>query len=178
MKKKLIRYYFLPLISFSIAEHCNAEINIEDLKISLNAQYVALGDYEPSYDVLVGSEAEYSFLKKGDWHHFVKGGISGNIESSDSKLTIYDVGIGSRYHFFKAWNKDFFVDYSLGGAYHVEKFSTQLSDGVVNSTFNTWEYQAGIGMGVNFNEKLSSRIFINRLGSQGTAAGLDVSLKF
>lgn len=178
MKKIYVSYCLLACTSFGLVGNSHADISLDDIELSGSAQYVLRGSYEPSYDVLIGGEIKYNFFKKGEWNHFVKAGMTGNIETSDSKLTIYDFGVGSRYQFAKAWNKSVYVDYSLGAAYHIEEFSFQLSDGVRNSSFNTWEYQAGIGLGMDFNKNLSSRLFVNQLGTQGTSMGLDIAYKF
>lgn len=171
----------LLLITLPSLNYAHAELdtfNIEDIELNLNAQYLITGNYQPSYDYIVGSEFKYNIAQTKKSDFFVKGGIYGNIESSDSKLSIYSASVGHKYDFYSVFDKDVFVDYSLGLAYHSEEFSTQLIDRTVTTTFTNWEYQADAGIGIDFNEHLSSRLFINQLGSQGTAAGLDVSFRF
>lgn len=164
------------LLNTGFAEDLNA--NTEIFELNLNTQYVATGNYKASYDFLVGSEFKYQVEELDIPGLFVKASISGNVESSDSKLTIYSASIGRQHNLFTVLNRNVFADYSLGLGYHSEEFSTQLIDRKATKTFTNWEYQADAGLGINFTDQLSSRFFINQLGSQGTAVGLNASFKF
>lgn len=165
------------LCNMSFADNASLD-QAEVFELNLNTQYIATGNYEPSYDFLVGTEFKYQVKELDVPGLFVKAAISGNVESTDSKLTIYSASVGRQHNLFTVMNKNVFADYSLGLAYHTEEFSTQLIDRKATTTFTNWEYQADAGIGINFTDQLSSRFFVNRLGSQGTAAGLDVSFKF
>ena len=181
-KMKNIKTVVLALMGSSLINVSFAEGKLDSqpdsFELNLNSQYLVTGNYEPSYDILVGSEFKYRFENLDISGLFVKAAMSGSIGSSGSKLTIYSASIGRQHTLFNVLNKNVFADYSLGLAYHSEEFSTQLIDRTAITTFTRWEYQADAGIGINFNDQFSSRLFINQLGSQGTAAGLDVSFKF
>lgn len=166
------------LLAVGFMSTSHAEDSAAGFDVGLSSHYLIKGNYEPIYDILLGAEFKYRFKASDDAHYFVKTAVTGNVEDSHSKLLIYSTSIGRAQNIFNVLNKTLFADYSLGLAYHQEKFSTQLIDRTVTATFSSWEYQADIGVGIEFSDQLRSRFFINQLGTQGTTTGLDLSFKF
>lgn len=166
------------VLAIGIINPSHADSARNAIEVGLSSHYLIKGNYEPIYDVLVGTEVTYRFSVSDDGHYFVKAALAGNVEEANSKLLIYSINLGQSHSFSKLLDKTIFADYSLGIAYHEEEFSTQLIGRRLTSTFSSWEYQADAGIGIEWSESLRTRLFLNQLGTQGTATGLDLSFKF
>jgi len=177
-KRHKLSFPILMISSLLFSGHGYAKDEDKDWQINLLSEYFLQGDYGVTYDAVIGGELVYFFSHKQAWHHFFKSGYRRNTEQNGAALNLYNIDIGSKFDITTLWERNLFIEYSVGAVYSDEKFSTQLIDRKATSRFSDWNFQSAVGIGMDFNEQFSSKIYVNQIGATATSIGVSFSVIF
>ncbi|WP_415370847.1 hypothetical protein [Patiriisocius sp. Uisw_047] len=148
-------------------------------QIGLKGDFIPAGsELNNSYSTLVGVEANYFFKNKDKLRYYGTTGFSTDVDGSGSSITLIDLGVGVYYNLFNIKDRPFYTTLNVGGLYAHEKFSTQLIEGTIQSTFNEFGYTANLGVGYYIFKNINVQLNVNQLNNLGTTLGLSIYYNF
>lgn len=168
----------IPIMLLLLGGNPTIAEDTKDYQLSLTTDLMWQGDFSINHDAIVGVDLQYYLKDEQPWRHFLTTGYRQSAETEGASLTIFNAGMGTQYEFGKLWGKSVYSEFTLGAMYSQEKFSVTLIDREASSSFQDWDIQASMGIGMNFSETYSGKLYLKQFGSKGNSLGLSFSTSF
>lgn len=148
------------------------------LETAIGYDFLVAGDYQATYNGLMGADVRYYLFDTGDWQHFIKGGYRQADDNPGSSLSMFDIGFGSSVPVANFWNRDLSFDYSIGAAHLSEDFAVQLIDRLAENSFTETTFMVTTGLKYRLFDDVHARLVLSQVGSNATSVGLQFSYIF
>ena len=184
MKIKLARSYlsridflFLVILFFH-SSLIYANEKPKRFQVDIMSELSLAGDLNINEDVLIGAELKYFLFHSGSHHPYVSAAIRTDVDKDGNAWDIWTADIGSQYDLPTLWGKRTYLEYAGGIVYSSEEISVELIDRTSTSTFDEVDFKASLGVGLDFNERIGSKLYVNQYGDIGTSLGLSLNYSF
>lgn len=168
--KILISFLFYCLLPQCII----AQEGHPKFSIGFESQLLIGGEFNASYDFLLGARGTYLLKKKGDFEFFSTIGLAIDIANTDSRLLAVDAQLGSFWNF----NKRLALLGSLGGQYMHESHSFLLAERQQNWQKSTLGVTGHLGLRWQFSDSFNSVLFLKQTNLTYTSIGLGLNYSF
>lgn len=177
----LFRFVLLPLsqILFCVMSTTSyAELNQNLFQINVMSEFLAAGGLNLEDDVLLGIEGTVYFSSDGNRRYFLSGGFRTDLDSEGSTLDILSADVGAQFGLGTLFEKPLYLESSLGVNYMRREYATQLIERQAVNDFDSLGFKASLGLGLNIQENLGAKLYLNQFGGDATTLGLGFSYGF
>ncbi|NGN96938.1 hypothetical protein G5S52_04505 [Grimontia sp. S25] len=165
----------LPLI---FAASCYSQDDFNTYQLDITTEILTEGGVAAEDELLIGGEFRYFFLRQSPFHLYLSSGYRTDSDDEGSTFDIYNADFGSQWDFGYFWGNRAFLEAAVGAAYIQESYAISLIDRNASSDFDEFTYKAAFGLGVEWQNTVGTKLFINQYGSDYRTLGISLSYSF
>lgn len=148
------------------------------MNAGIHSSWLFAGEWNASYNFLMGGKLQYDFSSNNRLIPFVKGQFQKDVGVSYANLSIWEASIGAKLTSNKSLkDNQFSWIASIGGMYLQENFGVRLADRTTYHTDRQIGWTAQIGGEYAFSSKSNLRLSIQQLAAKATTLQLGLSLR-